>query len=265
MAGQAIIKTEEIKKVYGRGNAQVRALDGVSLQIDANEFVAIMGPSGSGKSTMMNILGCLDRPTSGQYILDGEDVSNLNRSELAVIRNQQIGFVFQSYNLLPRTSALENVMLPLLYSRDGLGNDRQQLDKALQVLDTVGLADRVDHQPQELSGGQAQRVAIARALVNDPVIILADEPTGNLDSISGAEIMQVFRELHDKGSTIVLVTHEDEIAAHAQRVIHFMDGRIARDVQNGKLPDPDSPNEDSRASWSQDVQDEITQAEHGGL
>jgi putative ABC transport system ATP-binding protein len=234
MAVQAIIQTEEIKKVYGMGDAQVRALDGVSLQIDENEFVAIMGPSGSGKSTMMNILGCLDRPTSGRYILAGEEVSSLSRTELAIIRNQRIGFVFQSYNLLPRTSALENVMLPLLYSRDGQMSDPEQREKALQVLDTVGLADRVGHQPQELSGGQAQRVAIARALVNDPVIILADEPTGNLDSRSGTEIMQVLRELHDKGSTIVLVTHEDEIAAYAQRVVHFMDGRIARDIQNGK-------------------------------
>jgi len=265
MARQAIIQTEEIKKVYGMGNAQVVALDGVSLQIDENEFVAIMGPSGSGKSTMMNILGCLDRPTSGQYILAGEHVSNLNRSELAIIRNRRIGFVFQSYNLLPRTSALENVMLPLLYSRDGHMSDSEQRERALEVLDSVGLKDRVEHQPQELSGGQAQRVAIARALVNDPVIILADEPTGNLDSKSGAEIMQVFRELHDKGSTIVLVTHEDEIAAHAQRVIHFMDGCIAKDVQNSKLPDPDSADEDSRAFWSQDVQDVITQAERGGL
>jgi putative ABC transport system ATP-binding protein len=234
MTEQAIIQTTDISKKYGMGNAQVRALDGVSLRIDENEFVAIMGPSGSGKSTMMNILGCLDRPTCGRYILAGEEVSSLSRTELAIIRNQRIGFVFQSYNLLPRTSALENVMLPLLYSRDGQMSDPEQREKALQVLDTVGLTDRVDHQPQELSGGQAQRVAIARALVNDPVIILADEPTGNLDSRSGAEIMQVLRELHDKGSTIVLVTHEDEIATHAQRVIRFLDGKIDTDKLNGR-------------------------------
>jgi putative ABC transport system ATP-binding protein len=182
----------------------------------------------------MNILGCLDRPTSGRYILSGEDVSDMNKTELAIIRNKRIGFVFQSYNLLPRTSALENVMLPLLYSRNGHMPEGQQRDKALQVLETVGLSNRVNHQPQELSGGQAQRVAIARALVNDPIIILADEPTGNLDTKSGEEIMQVLSELHYQGSTIVMVTHEDEIAAYAQRVIRFLDGRIETDVLNGK-------------------------------
>lgn len=260
MAEQVIIQTEDITKIYGMGDAQVRALDGVSLQINENEFVAIMGPSGSGKSTMMNILGCLDRPTSGHYFLAGEDISDLNKTELAIIRNRRIGFVFQSYNLLPRTNALENVMLPLLYGRSGHMSDSEQRDKALQVLDTVGLADRVDHQPQELSGGQAQRVAIARALVNDPVIILADEPTGNLDSKSGEEIMQVFQELHSKGSTIVVVTHEDEIAAYAQRVIHFMDGRIAKDALNGNDPDPKPPIDSDKGYWSHDVQDELTQA-----
>jgi putative ABC transport system ATP-binding protein len=234
MTEKSIIRTINISKVYGMGDAQVKALDGVSLQINENEFVAIMGPSGSGKSTMMNILGCLDRPTSGRYILSGEDVSDMNKTELAIIRNKRIGFVFQSYNLLPRTSAVENVMLPLLYSRNGHIPEGQQRDKALQVLETVGLADRVNHQPQELSGGQAQRVAIARALVNDPTIILADEPTGNLDTKSGEEIMQVLSELHCQGSTIVMVTHEDEIAAYAQRVIRFLDGRIETDVLNGK-------------------------------
>ena len=230
----SIIQTIDVSKVYGMGDAQVTALDGVNLQIDENELVAIMGPSGSGKSTMMNILGCLDRPTRGRYILAGEDISDLNKTELAIIRNKQIGFVFQSYNLLPRTNALENVMLPLLYSRNGHRTENEQKEKALQVLDAVGLADRVHHQPQELSGGQAQRVAIARALVNDPVILLADEPTGNLDTKSGEEIMQLLKKLHAQGSTIVMVTHEDEIASYAQRVIRFLDGRIETDVLNGE-------------------------------
>jgi putative ABC transport system ATP-binding protein len=233
MEKEVIIRVEDITKVYGMGDAQVRALDGVSLEIRENEFVAIMGPSGSGKSTMMNILGCLDRPTSGKYFLAGEDVSDLNKTELAIIRNQRLGFVFQSFNLLARTSALENVMLPLLYSRNGALNDAQQKEKALKVLADVGLADRVDHQPHELSGGQVQRVASARALVNDPVLILADEPTGNLDSKFGEEIMLLLTELHQKGSTIVMVTHEEYIAAHAQRVIRFLDGQIDTDKLNG--------------------------------
>ena len=234
MDQEVIIRVEDITKVYGMGDAQVNALDGVSLEIRENEFVAIMGPSGSGKSTMMNILGCLDRPTSGQYFLAGEDVSHLDKTQLAIIRNQQLGFVFQSFNLLARTSALENVMLPLLYSRNGTWNEAEQKEKALEALGAVGLADRVHHQPQELSGGQVQRVAIARALVNDPVLILADEPTGNLDSKSGREIMDLLADLNKKGSTIVMVTHEDEIAAYAQRVIRFLDGKIDTDKLNGK-------------------------------
>jgi putative ABC transport system ATP-binding protein len=233
MEQKIIILVKDITKVYGMGDAQVHALDGVSLEIWENEFVAIMGPSGSGKSTMMNILGCLDRPTSGQYYLAGEDVSGLNKTELAIIRNQRLGFVFQSFNLLARTTALENVMLPLLYSRNGHLSEAEQKKKALTALDSVGLAERVHHQPQELSGGQVQRVAIARALVSDPVLILADEPTGNLDSKSGVEIMEVLTELHHKGSTIVMVTHEDEIAAYAQRVIRFLDGKIDTDKLNG--------------------------------
>lgn len=232
MSTDVIIRIEDLTKVYGMGISEVHALDGVTLQITENEFVAVMGPSGSGKSTLMNILGCLDRPTSGHYYLAGEDVSDLNKSQLAVIRNQRIGFVFQSYNLLANTSALENVMLPMLYIRDENLDDAQQKEMALQALEAVGLSDRVDHNPQELSGGQMQRVAIARALVNDPVLILADEPTGNLDTKSGSEIMELLRTLHADGSTIVMVTHDDEIAEFAQRSIRFRDGKIEMDNQN---------------------------------
>jgi len=235
----AIIQTEELVKVYGMGDVQVRALDGITLRIAENEFVAIMGASGSGKSTLMNILGCLDRPTRGKYILAGEDVSDLNRKQLAVIRNQRLGFVFQSYNLLSRSSALENVMLPLLYNRQGLPDGHSAKELALEALDAVGLADRVHHQPQEMSGGQMQRVAIARALINDPVLILADEPTGNLDSRTGREIMGLLSALHQRGRTIVMVTHEDDIAAFAGRVIRLHDGRIATDELNGVHPIPE--------------------------
>jgi putative ABC transport system ATP-binding protein len=235
MKKASIIETIDLTKTYGMGDVQVRALVDVSLEIRAGEFVAIMGPSGSGKSTLMNILGCLDRPTQGKYILAGEDVSDLDKAQLAQIRNQSIGFVFQSYNLLPRTSALENVMLPMLYNRDNHTSEIEQRERALSVLESVGLADRVQHQPQELSGGQSQRVAIARALVNDPVLLLADEPTGNLDSRSGKEIMSLLAALNAQGSTIVMVTHEDDIAAYAQRVIHFLDGRILTDELNGHL------------------------------
>lgn len=232
MENEAIIEIIELAKVYGMGEVQVRALDEVSLTIRKGEFVAIMGPSGSGKSTLMNILGCLDRPTSGQYILAGEDVSDLDKTQLAIIRNQRIGFIFQSYNLLPQTTALENVTLPLLYNRNGKESDAEQAIKAMAALEAVGLADRVEHKPQELSGGQMQRVAIARALVNDPVLILADEPTGNLDTRSGQEIMTLLSGLHSQGSTIVMVTHDDDIAKSAERVIRLRDGKIETDVQN---------------------------------
>ena len=233
MTNDVIIETIDLTKIFGMGDAQVRALDGVSLTIRAGEFVAIMGPSGSGKSTLMNIVGCLDKPTSGIYLLAGEDVSNMNKTQLAIIRNKNLGFVFQSYNLLAQTSALENVLLPLLYNRNGKLTDAKQTEKALAALDAVGLSDRIQHKPHELSGGQMQRVAIARALVNDPVLILADEPTGNLDTKSGAEIMTLLADLHSQGRTVVMVTHADDIAASAQRIIRFRDGVIDTDHQNG--------------------------------
>ncbi len=233
MSEPPIIQTINLAKIYGMGDIQVEALREVDLEIRQGEFVAVMGPSGSGKSTLMNILGCLDRPTSGQYVLAGEDVSDLDKVRLARIRNRQIGFVFQSYNLLARTSALENVMLPLLYDHTNNTSEAKQREKALRVLESVGLAERVHHQPQELSGGQSQRVAIARALVNDPILLLADEPTGNLDSHSGQEIMALLVDLNARGSTIVMVTHEDDIAGHAKRVIHFLDGRVVTDRLNG--------------------------------
>jgi putative ABC transport system ATP-binding protein len=229
-----IIQTVDVCKVYGSGDYQINALDGVNLTIQSGEFVAIMGPSGSGKSTMMNILGCLDKPTSGRYYLAGEDVSDLNKVQLAQIRNRRLGFVFQSYNLLPRTSALENVMLPLVYSNNGSSiPEDEQRARAMEMLEAVGLADRASHEPQEMSGGQAQRVAIARALINDPALILADEPTGNLDSKSGNEIMALLSELNAQGRTIVMVTHDPEIAAYAGRIIHFLDGHIEVDQTNG--------------------------------
>jgi putative ABC transport system ATP-binding protein len=247
MSKAAIIQTIDLVKIYGMGDVQVKALDSINLEIQEGEFVAIMGPSGSGKSTLMNILGCLDHPTSGRYILAGEDVSDLDKVQLAAIRNRRIGFVFQSYNLLPRTNALENVMLPMLYNREHNISEDEQRQRALKALEEVGLADRIHHQPQELSGGQSQRVAIARALVNNPVLILADEPTGNLDSHSGDEIMAIMSRLHDQGSTIVMVTHEDEIAAYAQRIIHFLDGCIVTDKLNGHRQ-PMIANEESHES-----------------
>lgn len=234
MAKRTIIETIDVTKVYGMGDISVAALAGVSVQIQEGEFVAIMGPSGSGKSTLMHILGCLSRPTGGKYILDGEYVSDMNKNQLASIRNRKLGFIFQAYNLLARTSAIRNVTLPLLYNREKEVNVSEMDEKAEAMLELVGLAERMHHQPQELSGGQQQRVAIARALVNDPVMIIADEPTGNLDTRSGEEIMSLLHELHKDGTTIVMVTHDPEIAAHTERTIHLRDGLVEQIVKNGK-------------------------------
>ncbi len=234
MPARAIIETKDLTQIYGMGDARVAALDGVSISVHEGEFVAIMGPSGSGKSTLMNILGCLSRPTDGSYLLDGENVSDLDKVQLAAIRNKKIGYIFQSYNLLSRTTALDNVILPLQYDRETERTVEERKEIAEKVLEMVGLADRMQHQPQELSGGQQQRVAIARALVNKPVLIMADEPTGNLDSKSGEEIMDLLHELHNKGATIVMVTHSSEIASHTQRTIHLRDGKIDKVISNGK-------------------------------
>ena len=222
----AVIRIENLTRFYQMGETEVRALAGVSLQVQHNEYIAIMGPSGSGKSTLMNMIGCLDTPSSGEYILNGNRVSQMDDSDLAEVRNREIGFVFQTFNLLPRTSCLANVELPLIYA--GVkASDRKA--RALEVLDKVGLGDRVDHKPNELSGGQRQRVAIARALVNTPSILLADEPTGNLDTKTGDEIMLLFEELYRVGNTIILVTHENEIAEHARRIVRLRDGLVERD------------------------------------
>ncbi len=222
------LSVRNIAKIYQLGSVEVPALRGVSFEVETNDYVAIMGPSGSGKSTMMNLLGCLDRPTSGHYILDGEDVSTLGEDELADIRNRKIGFVFQTFNLLPRSNVFQNVELPLIYAGVSRAKRRKVVEEAI---DRVGLTDRVHHRPTELSGGQRQRVAIARALVNRPSMLLADEPTGNLDSATGAEIMQLFAELHRAGNTVLLVTHETEMAQHAHRIIRLRDGLIESDTR----------------------------------
>jgi len=224
-----MIEIEDVTKVYQMGQVEVRALQGVSLKIERGEWVAIMGPSGSGKSTLMHLIGCLDTPTSGVYRLNGVEVSGMNENQLAAIRNLQIGFVFQTFNLLPRASALKQVMLPMQYSRNGrrVADLAERRQRAQEALEMVGLGDRLDHQPTELSGGQRQRVAIARALINNPPIIMADEPTGNLDSKSGAEVLEVFRRLHrEKGITVVMVTHDEEIGAQAQRIVRLRDGWV---------------------------------------
>ena len=228
----AIIRIKELKREFTVGSEVVRALKGVDISINKNEYVAMMGPSGSGKSTLMNLLGCLDTPTSGAYNLNGTDVSSLDDNDLARIRNKEIGFIFQTFNLLPRLTALENVALPLVYA--GYSKE-QRNEKAVEVLAKVGLADRMDHKPNQLSGGQRQRVAVARALVNDPSIILADEPTGNLDSKTSLDIMRLFQEIHQMGNTLIVVTHEEEVAFHAHRILRLRDGLVEADEKNRNI------------------------------
>jgi len=228
----SLIQVKDLYKIYQMGNTEVRALDGVSVSIEANEYVSIMGPSGSGKSTLMNLVGCLDTPTSGDFFMDGINVASMSDDELAHIRNKKIGFVFQTFNLLPKSTSLRNVELPLIYNGEIKAKDRKEM--AMSALERVGLGDRVHHKPNELSGGQRQRVAIARALVNNPAIILADEPTGNLDSKTGEEIMALFDDLQNQGNTIILVTHEEYIAEHADRVVRLLDGKIAVDEATPK-------------------------------
>ncbi len=230
---RAVIEIRGLTKVYSNTKVSVNALCGIDLTVQHGEFVAIMGHSGSGKSTLMNILGCLDRPTSGNYFLNGEDVSKLDRNRLAAVRNREIGFVFQSYNLLPRLSAIKNVQLPLLYNGYEPVSDRECHERAVAALEEVGLAERVQHKPSELSGGQQQRVAIARALINKPSILLADEPTGNLDTHASEEILTLLYRLHESGATILMVTHEHDIAQYARRIIHLRDGQIVADELNG--------------------------------
>jgi putative ABC transport system ATP-binding protein len=226
----ALIELREIFKTYQMGNTAINALNGLNCEIEKGEYVALMGPSGSGKSTLMNVIGCLDSPSSGTYLLNETDVSSMTDDELASVRNLEIGFVFQSFNLLPRTSALENVALPLVYA--GVAK-KERIERAQLVLEKVGLGDRGDHKPNELSGGQRQRVAIARALINNPSIVLADEPTGNLDSKSSSEIMALFEEIHAEGNTVVMVTHEEDIAEHARRTIRMIDGKLASQLSVG--------------------------------
>ncbi len=235
METSKIIEVIDLNKVYGMGEYQVEALKCIDLSICEGEFVAVMGPSGSGKSTLMNILGCLDRPTAGKYILAGEDVSDLSKPDLAHIRNAKLGFIFQSFNLLSRMTALEDVMVPMMYRRQDRLSMGERRERAMAALESVGLADRANHLPNELSGGQQQRVAIARALINDPVLVLADEPTGNLDTKSSYEIMDLLHKLHERGRTIVMVTHEPDIARQMERIIRIRDGMLDLDHDNGKV------------------------------
>ena len=235
-----MIDVAQLSKMYKMGDEIINALKSITLSIHKNEYVALMGPSGSGKSTLMNILGCLDSPTTGQYVLNGIDVSSMTDGELAEVRNKQIGFVFQTFNLLPRLSALDNVALPLVYA--GMSKTERD-EKAKDALNKVGLADRMMHKPNELSGGQRQRVAIARALVNDPAIILADEPTGNLDTKTSVEIMGIFERIHNSGNTVILVTHEPDIADHAHRIVKLRDGLIEADYMNDKIIKVDDPDQ----------------------
>jgi len=247
MSQQSVIQIEQVTKVYGHGENEVRALRGVDLTVEPGELIAVMGSSGSGKSTLMNILGCLDVPTSGRYLLDGIRVDGMGKNQLADLRNQKLGFVFQGFNLLSRTSALENVELPLLYDRAGRWKDTRAM--AAEALARVGLGKRLDHHPSELSGGQQQRVAIARALVTRPTLLLADEPTGNLDSRTTREVMALFQELNEQGITIVLVTHEPDIAVYTKRIVEVRDGRIRRDepVKNRRTAADDLANEQEAA------------------
>ena len=236
----ALIEIDQMTKIYQMGHVEVKALDGITLNVQHGEFLAIMGPSGSGKSTLMNILGCLDRPTSGSYLLGGEDVSRMSREQLARIRNQKIGFVFQSYNLLSQATAVQNVLMPIIYRRDANIPTKERVELAHNTLLSVGLVDRDEHKPTEMSGGQQQRVAIARALINSPALILADEPTGNLDSRSGLEIMEILKNLHTQGHTIVMITHDARNASFAGRVIQLKDGRINGD-DNHDAVSPSDP------------------------
>jgi putative ABC transport system ATP-binding protein len=236
MTGSTIIEINQITKIYQMGNVMVTALDGISLTVQSGEFLAIMGPSGSGKSTLMNILGCLDRPTSGTYLLEGEDVSRMRREQLAHIRNQKIGFVFQSYNLLAQATALQNVLMPVVYRRNGHISFKERVNMAHEILKSVGLTDRDNHKPTEMSGGQQQRVAIARALINSPALILADEPTGNLDSHSGLEIMEILQNLHAQGHTIVMITHDAKNAAFAEKIVYLKDGKLNGNPNLNAIP-----------------------------